>query len=294
MAPWLALYEFTIRLPLPGTPVCFGFENRLPILPWTTVLYESIYLAVILAPWCARTRRDLRKLMVSGWVAAAVVFPFYWFVPTGAPCPPLLGHGPSTACWASSAPWTLRWRRCPASTCSGRCLWPPLSAAVVGRVLLGHHCRDVRDHPHALHSGCHRGAGHRTGAGAAARVEMLRRAAEWFANSWQEWRMGPVRVINHGFYAGAAAAVQMAIVAAAMGHGQGWKALVTGLAGLVGAGAWAQWVEGSSRLRRPFGFYGGLIGVVLACLCFRERWVLLAAHALERRGCRPSGACAAW
>jgi protein-S-isoprenylcysteine O-methyltransferase Ste14 len=282
VVPWLALYEFTIRLPLPGTPVCFGFENRLPILPWTTVLYESIYVAVILAPWCARTRRDLRKLMVSGWVAAAVVFPFYWFVPTGTLCPPLSGDGLSTRLLgferAMDAPvaalpsfhvlWAVFVARLYRPRWVGACFVAIIAVTCVTTRM--HYIPDVMV---AL---------------AIAPVllepqrawEMLRRAAEWFANSWREWRVGAVRVINHGVYAGAAAAVQMAIVAAAMGRGQEWKAFVTGLAGLVGAGAWAQWVEGSSRLRRPFGFYGGLIGVVLACLCFRERWPLLAAHAL--------------
>ena len=66
----------------------------------------------------------------------------------------------------------------------------------------------------------------------------------------------------------------------ALSRGQEWKVLITGFAGLLSAGAWAQWVEASSRLRRPFGFYGGLIGVGLACLLFKERRILLAAHCL--------------
>jgi prolipoprotein diacylglyceryltransferase len=31
----------------------------------------------------------------------------------------------------------------------------------------------------------------------------------------------------------------------------------------VGAGVWAQWLEGSSRLLRPFGWYGGVIGALV-------------------------------
>src|SRR5262249_59896501 len=30
----------------------------------------------------------------------------------------------------------------------------------------------------------------------------MRSCTECLANSWQEWRAGPVRLINHGFYAG--------------------------------------------------------------------------------------------
>jgi hypothetical protein len=127
----------------------------------------------------------------------------------------------------------------------------------------------------------------------------MRRLAERVANSWREWRFGPVRIINHGLYAGAAGLVQMWIVCAALGPGSEWKALATGFAGLIGAAAWAQWVEGSSLLRRPFGFYGGLIGVGLACLLFDERWTLLAAHcmgapwmqAIGRLRCLANGCC---
>jgi prolipoprotein diacylglyceryltransferase len=69
--------------------------------------------------------------------------------------------------------------------------------------------------------------------------------------------------------------------------------------GLLGAGLWAQLVEGSSRLRRPFGFYGGLIGGGIACLFFKDRWTLLAAtclaapwmQAIGRLRCLVNGCC---
>jgi len=109
---------------------------------------------------------------------------------------------------------------------------------------------------------------------------LLLRLTERIANSWREWRIGSVRIINYAFYAASAAFVQVVIVTAALRAGREWKALFTALAGLAGAAAWAQWIEGSSRLRRPFGFYGGFIGVGLACLFFEERWTLLGAHCL--------------
>ncbi len=129
--------------------------------------------------------------------------------------------------------------------------------------------------------------------------EPLRRTAELLANSWREWRIGPVRIINHGAYAALAAFVQVAVVMSAAAPEHKWHALATAFAGLIGAGVWAQWVEGSSRLRRPFGFYGGLIGAGLACLFFEERWILLAAHclaapwmqAIGRLRCLVNGCC---
>jgi prolipoprotein diacylglyceryltransferase/protein-S-isoprenylcysteine O-methyltransferase Ste14 len=299
--PWLALYEFTIRLPLSTTRFGFAFEDYLPIFSWTTLVYESIYVAVVLAPCCARTRKDLRQLMISGWVAMGVVFPFYWFVPSGAPCRPLLGNdwgthllrlersmdAPVAALPSFHVLWAVFVARLFRPRWAGVCY---VVAIAVSCVTTGMHC--ISDVIVAL---------------AVAPVlleprrpwEKLRRVTEWFANSWHEWRIGTVRIINHGFYAGAAAFVQLAVAFGAVGPGREWKVLVIAIAGLVSAGAWAQWVEGSSRLRRPFGFYGGLIGVGLTCLFFGDRWTLLAAiclgapwlQAIGRVRCLVNGCC---
>jgi len=282
VVPWLALYEFTIHLPLHGTRFAFAFEDRLPIWTWTTFIYQSTYATVAAAPWCARTRRDLRRLMISGWTACAIVFPIYWFMPSAAPRRLLVDsnwqahllhleratYPPAAAFPSFHVLWSIFVAR----------LYRPrwLGVAYVAGVAITcittgmHYIPDVLFAlalaPNFLEPG--------------RAWEWLRRGTERVANSWREWRFGPLRVINHGFYAGAAAFVQVAIVLAAAGPGREWKVLVTALAGLAGACALAQMVEGSSLLRRPFGFYGGLLGVVIACLFFEERWTLLAAHAL--------------
>jgi hypothetical protein len=90
--PWLALYEFTTKFAGHGTHFGMAFEDRLPIIAWTALPYQSIYVVIALAPWWVRTRGDLRRLMISSWVSMAVVFPFYWLVPSIAPRRPLLGH----------------------------------------------------------------------------------------------------------------------------------------------------------------------------------------------------------
>jgi hypothetical protein len=89
LLPWLGLYEFTAHLGLPGTAFQFAFEDQLPIYPWTAPVYQSIYAVAVAAPWIARTRRDLRQLTVSAWLAMAVVFPIYWTMPSSAPRRPL-------------------------------------------------------------------------------------------------------------------------------------------------------------------------------------------------------------
>jgi len=301
VVPWIGLYELTIRLPSKPIRFAFLFEDRLPVLGWTAIIYESIYVAVVLAPWCARTRKDLRQLITSAWVSMIVVFPFYWLVPSGAPRRPLVGGGwgigvlglernmdPPLAAFPSfHVLWAVfvarlyrpRWIRC----------WY-VGAIAVSCITTGmHYIPDVLV------------------AIALAPLfvrpqtawEALRRLTERLANSWREWRFGRVRIINHAFYAGAAAFLQVLVVKAAAGTGQGWKVFASAMLGLVGAAAWAFWIEGSSRLRRPFGFYGGLIGVSLGCLLFPERWILLGANclgapwlqAIGRLRCLVNGCC---
>ncbi|MBI4889040.1 MAG: prolipoprotein diacylglyceryl transferase [Acidobacteria bacterium] len=108
----------------------------------------------------------------------------------------------------------------------------------------------------------------------------LRNAAQRIANSWREWRIGPVRVINHGFYAGLGTLLGLCLITAATPPALAWPVFFTVLAGIAGAGLWAQLVEGSPRLLRPYGFYGGLLGVTLACALFDARFLLWGAHSL--------------
>lgn len=297
--PWLALYGFTVNMGLTGTAFRFPFEGHLPIWSWTSVLYQTSYITVALAPWTAHTRRELRQITISAWVASALIFPFYWIVPSAAPRRPFTPDNavgdlldwerttyPPTAAFPS---FHVLWAIFVARFYRPRWLGAAYVAIIaVSCITTGmHYIPDVLASlaiaPFLLHP---------------ERVwHWFRRTSEGLANSWREWRVGPARVINHGFYAGLAGAVQVVIVTAVAGHP--WKVLATGIAGLVWAAAWAQWVEGSSRLRRPFGFYGGFLGVAVACLVFDERWLLLAGHclgapwmqAIGRLRCFVNGCC---
>ncbi|HET6176354.1 MAG TPA: prolipoprotein diacylglyceryl transferase family protein [Candidatus Sulfotelmatobacter sp.] len=309
VVPWIALFEITSRLPLPGTKFGFPFEDRLPILSWTALFYESTYLAVALAPWCARTRKELRQLTISAWFATLVVFPFYWLVPSVAPRRPLHDGGFLSGWLSSSMTSLLRLERTTyppvAAFPSFHVLWAVLVARLFRPRWIGW------TYVTAVAVTCITTGMHYMADVVAAFIiaplflepqrawEVLRRTTERLANSWREWRIGSLRIINHSVYAGAAGLIQLTVVLSAVGPAVQWKALVTAVAGLIGAGAWAQWVEGSSRLRRPFGFYGGLIGVGVACLCFADRWTLLAAHclgapwmqAIGRLRCLVNGCC---
>jgi protein-S-isoprenylcysteine O-methyltransferase Ste14 len=299
--PWIALYQFTTKMGAHGFAFRLWFEDRSPIYPWTSLFYQSTYLTVLLAPWCAQTQRDLRRLMISAWVAMAVVFPIYWIIPSSAPRYPLVDNS-----WLAHVLSFERNSYPPAAAFpSFHVLW----AIFVGRLYRPRWLGTT--YVATIAVSCITTGMHYIPDVIASLLiaplflepqrawNWLLRQTQWIANSWQEWRFGSVRIINHGLYAAAAAFVQYAIVTAALGPGREWKVLVIAIAGLLGAGAWAQWIEGSSFLRRPFGFYGGLIGAGLACLVFEERWVLLGAtclgapwmQAIGRLRCLVNGCC---
>lgn len=301
VVPWVGLYGLTAHIPAAGIPFRFEFEDRLPVWPWTTLIYQSTYVAVAAAPWCARTRHDLRALTLSAWVAMAVVFPVYWVLPSAAPRRALAGDT-----------WITHLLRFECNT------YPPVAAFPSFHVLWAvfvarlYRPRWIGIAYVAAVSACCITTGMHYIADVAAALllapafrhpqrvwERLGSLAEKLANSWREWRIGPVRIINHGAYAGLAAFVQVAVVMAAAGPGRAPQVLATAFAGLFGAAIWAQWVEGSSRLRRPFGFYGGFIAVAVCSLFFPGRWILLGGHclaapwmqAIGRVRCLVNGCC---
>lgn len=298
--PWVLLYEFTARLNIPGHAFGFNMESRFAIYGWTILIYESVYLTVVLAPWCARSRHQLRQLMLSAWAATALVFPVYWFMPSAAPRRTLtdtywlLGllsferiYPPIAALPSFHTLWAIIVARLYRPKWFGALYATVVAISCITTGM--HYILDV------------------IAAVAIAPVvlypkqiwRLILNLLEHIGNSWSEVRLGRVRIINHSLYAAAAGFTQVGIMSAALPKQDAWKALAAAVISLVGAGAWAQWVEGSSLLRRPFGFYGGLIGAAIGCLIFKERWLLLGAccmaapwmQAIGRLRCLVNGCC---
>jgi protein-S-isoprenylcysteine O-methyltransferase Ste14 len=309
--PWAALYEIGATLGVPSHAIntAFRWEARLPIWPWAELLYASVYLSVLAVPILVRTRRDLRELMIRLWISMAVIFPVYFCVPTFTPWRDLAGRSitirllmveraidmPAEALPSYHVVWAILMGE--AMAASRRIKWPfRVWAALVSMscVMTGAHAiADVI-------------------AGFVAAIALLhyreiwcgmRSLTERIANSWREWRFGPVRIINHGFYAGAATFAGLAIAGWLVGPRHAPIVAATGLAGLVGAGLWAQWVEGSPRLLRPFGYYGGVFSVMAVSaagpLFGTDPWMMLAAYsvagpwiqAIGRLRCLVQGCC---
>lgn len=132
---------------------------------------------------------------------------------------------------------------------------------------------------------------------------LIRAAAEWLANSWKEWVIGPVRIINHGFYAGAGAFLGMLFAGYLAGPGYAWAILIFLVIVVFAAAVWAQVIEGSDKLKRPFGYYGAVVGIGIAGLILYgmgyKIWLLIGVisvampwvQAIGRFRCLINGCC---
>lgn len=312
LAPWLILYEAVILMGAPSDAIegYFAFERSLPVIAPTEVVYASVYVGVLAAHVVAPTRSALRAFALRGLVSMAAVFPLFFFVPMVAPPRAFVPHD-----FFGRA---LAWERA-VDTPNGafpsfHVVWAALAAEVfAARWPRARHLARlwaVAVSLACLTTGMHALVDVLAGALVAVGLvhqntlwERLRRATERVANSWHEWRIGPVRIISHGVWAGLAVGVGCAISVGLAGPPQLKAIALAAVASIVGAGLWAQLVEGSPELLRPYGYYGGVLGIIVgslaAPLAGGSSWLLLAAfsvagpwtQALGRMRCLVQGCC---
>jgi protein-S-isoprenylcysteine O-methyltransferase Ste14 len=312
LAPWLALFMAVELLGVPRDAIStyFPFERRIPVIPWTEAVYATTYVMVVLAPFVARRSHDLRRFAIDGLVATALIIPFYLIVPFVAPAKPVLGDGfwqevlqweraadaPVTALPSFHVVWTciaaqffsVRWPS------TRRFWWLVIVGVSVACVTTGMH--SIADVVAGL-------VAYMVIAKRSSIWASVRGAAERMANSWKETHIGPVRLASHGIYTGVGTALGVAIAIVLAGvESAGWIVLMTALA-IVGAAAWAQIIEGSPELLRPFGYFGAVIATALvtiaAAVAGANTWVLGAAmavagsfaHAIGRVRCLVHGCC---
>lgn len=310
--PWLVLYMAAEALIVTTGSVqtYLPFERGLPVIEWSEAIYAFAYLYIGVVPLVARRQSDLRRFMLSGLWATAIVIPSYFILPLAATARPFEPHtrlgellmveramdSPATAFPAFHVIWaflaaSLYWRTLPRA----KALWILMALAISSSCITTgmHSLLDVA-------------------AGVALFFlfdcivdvwDWLVGRAELIANSWRQWRLGPLRIINHGIYAGAAMFAGTLIVILLVG-----PAMIIGIAivsalSLLSAGLWGQALEGGSVLSRPFGFYGGIFGGIgalgLIGLSGGDPWPLAAAfatagpfiQAIGRLRCLVQGCC---
>lgn len=253
-----------LHVVLPWTVLWWAVELRAaPVRP-SSLLYSILLLApLLLAPFVVSTCEELRRFVVRGLVAMLVAFALFLALPIIFPVSAFLAHpwvghpgslepqddlwtfvpSAATVCaWLPVEPFAERWP-------SARWFLRGLAVAItLGLLLIGR-------------SGFLGTLAGMIAVAMASRVEsvwrLMRRWAERLANSWKEWRSGQVRLINHGFYAGIGGVVGLWLASVLAGPGHLLAILLAAFTAVVGAALWAQYVEGSPQLLRPYGFYGG-------------------------------------
>ena len=310
--PWLILYEAVRIIGVPRDAVAsyLPFENHLPVYQWTELIYVTTYFFTLLAPVIAKTKHDLREASISGLIGTCIIVLLFLVLPLIAPPRAFESRGlPGDL---------LNWERSidtPAAAFpSFHVFWAFVAATVyTGRmrspkiiwwswaVLISISC--VTTGMHAIVDVL---AGFLVFLAVMNRRvvwEKMRSITERVANSWQEWRVGPIRIINHGLYAGISAFVGITLIATFAGPKYLLSAIVIGLSSLVGSAVWAQAVEGSPSLLRPYGWYGGVLTAALAIAVLSffglNLWLMLGAgsvaapwiQSLGRLRCLVQGCC---
>ncbi len=293
LLPWLAIFELIGALgPAPdAVSTWLPLESRIPIMESTIVLYASVYIVVLAAPLLIRTAAGLRRFAWQGLAAMALIFPLYLLLPFYVPprpfqaatvFAPLMQFDRTPIAGVGAFPsFHVVWACIAASALGQGARWKK-SLAWTWAILVAASCATTG--MHSLADVAAGFAAYFVVANLPAIWKTILAAAERIANSWREWRIGPARIINHGAYAGAGAAVGMLIIDTLLGPGRGLLSVAICVGTLVGAALWAQWVEGSPALLRPLGFYGGVIGgISAATLAFAlgvNLWSALAAVAV--------------
>lgn len=278
LLPWLVAYYIVKSLGVPpdAIDVRFDLETRWPVWLWTVPIYVSAYLAVPLAAFLVPTRAGLRTFAVQGLVSTAVITIVYLTVPFITPFRPferagILGWllemdrqaaGPPVAAWPSfHVVWAMFVAEALAtrSRAWGALGWAWAVALAVSCVTTGMHATvDI--------------------VAAVAFYLVLRRpvdmwrgmldGAERLASSWRATRIGPARILNHGVYAGAAAAVGVMGISALAGVAALPAVAIMALFSLAGAALWTSPIE-RTPLLRTFGYFGAILGVAASAIIMR-------------------------
>jgi len=311
LLPWMVVYEAVNRLGIPpdARSSYMAWEGALPVVPWTEAIYALSYPYVLLAPFLASRQRDLRRFAIRGLWATLTVGLFYLLVPVVAAAKPV----PDSSAWAPLLAFERAWNQhtsFPSFHVVWACLTSALLAARWPRARWWLTAWTLAIAASCVTTGMHAVLDIVAGFAAAALLmhgdaiwAALCRISEAVANSWREWRVGPLRFLSHGGYAAAGGAVGVAVAVWLAGAGQLWWIVAFTFGAQAGAALWAQTIEGSPQLLRPYGYFGSVVAVVLLSVAAgaagRDAWLLVAAmavggcftQAIGRLRCLVQGCC---
>ncbi len=273
--PWTVAFEAVYRIGIPPDAVeaYLPFERGWPVWVWTEAVYASVYLFCGFVPIFVARNRALRRFAVNGLIATAFVTLVYLVVPLVAPPRPFEGGGilgrmlsieRSMSHTVAAFPsfhviWTLL--AADAWAASNRRLTAP---AWLWAIAISVSC--ITTGMHALVDIVAAVAVWGAVRSHALLWEWTRSAAERVANSWWEIRIGGTRLLGYGIYGGLAGGIGFWVTASLAGSEQLGGVVILLTLCLLGAALWAQTLEGSSELSRPFGYFGSLLGATAGAL----------------------------
>jgi protein-S-isoprenylcysteine O-methyltransferase Ste14 len=312
LLPWAVAYEAVVFLGPPAAAIVayLPFESGWPVAEWSEAVYASTYLMVPLAPLFARRGRDLREFAIGGLLATAIGTLVFVSVPLIAPPRPFV----PASVWGRLLAWERSLDSAAAAFPSFHVLWALLAARLWARSFprlrapawgwaAAEAASCLATGMHALVDVLASAALFPLVASPARTWAAVRRGSERLANAWREWSVNGVRLLNGGFLIASGSFLGIALAGFLAGSAGPGAVLTVSLSGLLGAGLWAQLVEGSSRLARPFGYYGGVLGAVAGVVAVGlgggDGWLLVGAFAVAapwiqgigRLRCLVNGCC---
>ncbi len=273
--PWLIVYETFIFIGAPGDGIRTNlpFEEHMPVWEISVVFYIFTYLFALSVPSLLKTGKQLRSFISDLWFAIIVAGIIYLLFPVVVRQKDFIPHsffgqlilfersidGEAAALPSFHVVWAfISATYLSRSFVHFRWIWYSLAGLIsVSCIMTGNHSI-----PDVI-------------AGICMFIIIIRRRQIWnyirlqsenLSNSWREWRWGPVRIINHGFYGGMSGFAGTLLIGCFLGRQHAVAGFVIMVFVIIGAGLWAQIIEGSSKLLRPYGYYGGLIGGIIACV----------------------------
>lgn len=311
--PWLIIYKAFIFIGAPDDAMSTNllFEEHLPIWEFSTVFYSFTFLFSLLVPLVVKTRKQLTHFITDVCFAIIFVGIIYLVFPLIIKQKDFIPHsflgrvilfersvdGESGALPSCHVIWAflaaIYFHR---SFVSFKWIWFGLA------VLISASCITV-----GAHSILDVVAGFCAFIIIIYRQNIwnyLRLQAERFSNSRREWRIGPLRIINHGFYSGVAGFTGALLIGFFLGRQYTLVGFLILIFVIIGVMLFTQLVEGSLQLLRPFIYYGGLISGIIACILANlifsiDIFILLTSfvmaapwvHAIGRLRCLVKGCC---
>jgi len=273
--PWSIIYELFIFIGAPGDAISttLAFEKHFSIWEFSEVFYLFAYLFALSVPLIIKTRKQLRCFIIDLWFATTIVGLIYLLFPFTVEQRDFVPHSFFGRLILLERSLDGRTATLP----SFHVIWSFMAATYFSRsfirfkwvwyflaIMISVSC--ITTSSHSLLDII---------AGLLMFIIIVHRQQIWnyirlqserLSNSWHEWRWGAVRIINHGFYGGAAGVVGTLLTGFFLGRQYAVAGFIILIFVIVGAGLWAQIIEGSSKLLRPYGYYGGLIGGISASI----------------------------